>query len=68
MASPIAELRYSGKYYIEDQSWRKERFGQPTAAASYKPKLYTPRTEDTYKTLRDKGNPYPFPYNGKDER
>jgi hypothetical protein len=68
MASSIAQLRCSGKYYIEDQSRRKERFGQPTTAPSYKPKLYTPRTEDTYKTLRDKGNPSPFPYNGKDER
>jgi hypothetical protein len=48
MASSIIELRCREKYYIEDQSWRREESGQPTADFSYKTKLYeyTPRTED----------------------
>lgn len=39
MVSSIAELRCCEKYYIEDQSRRKEKSGQPTVDFSYKTKL-----------------------------
>jgi hypothetical protein len=45
MASWTTELRCCVKYYTEDQSWWKEKFGQPTVDFSYKTKLYTLRTE-----------------------